>query len=81
MKNAPSDSCFVCFEDLCKSPTGTLKHLFEVADISLDEGGLNEMFISPPVKTADGVDDNLRNEAGQIYNDLCTFSRIANSSL
>lgn len=70
LNSAPSSSIFVCFEDLCKSPVETLRYLFESADLLLNEGRLNEVFNLPPTKVVDGVDENLRNQAQQIYQNL-----------
>jgi len=70
LKNAASDSIFVCFEDLCKSPVETLRCLFESADILVDEDRLNKTFNVPPTKDIDGIDENMRDQAQSIYQDL-----------
>jgi len=69
-QNAPSDSIFVCFEELCESPVPTLRYLFESAYLLLDEDVLNKTFNLPPTKEADGIDENMRNQAQGIYQDL-----------
>jgi len=75
IKNAPSDSLFVCFEDLCESPVETLRGLFESADLLLDEDRLNETFNAPPTKDADGIDENMTNQAQGIYQDLRALAK------
>lgn len=78
---APSDTIFVCFEDLCESPVKTFRYLFKVADLLLDEWRLNGVFNAPPTKYAEGVDDGLRIRAQQIYQELRTLAlTYANSS-
>jgi hypothetical protein len=75
LNNAPSDSIFVCFEDLCESPVETLRGLFESAELLLDEDRLNNTFNAPPTKEADGIDENLRNQAQGIYQDLRALAK------
>lgn len=70
LDNAPLDSIFVCFEDLCKSSIDTLRCLFESADLLLDKDKFNEVFNAPPTKTAGGIDQGLMNRAQQIYQEL-----------
>jgi len=83
LKRAPSDSIFVCFEDLCKSPVDILGYLFESADLQLGEDGLNEMFIAPRARDAVGVEKNLRDQAQRIFFDLraltLTRSKVSSS--
>jgi len=75
LKNAPSDSIFVCFEDLCESPVETLRCLFESAELLLDEDRLNETFNAPATKDAEGIDENLRNQAQGIYHNLRALAK------
>ena len=69
-ENVPKDSVFVCFEDLCESPADTLKYLFESANLLLDKNSIGETFKIPPKKDAEGIDENIINQAQDIYKDL-----------
>lgn len=77
LKNAPSNSAFVCFEDLCEFPVKTLSYLFESMDLLLDENQLNQTFNIPPTKAAEGLNENLKNQAQEIYQALRKLTKLS----
>lgn len=68
--SAPSDSIFICFEDFCEYPLKTLRYLLESADLWLNEERFINPFKPPITKGSEGVDENLKNQAQQVYQDL-----------
>jgi hypothetical protein len=74
--NSASDSIFVCFEDLCKSPADTLRSLFKSADLLFDGDRLSKVFNSPRINDVDGLNESLIDQAQIIYQDLRALALV-----
>lgn len=80
LDSAPIGSIFISFEELCKSPAEILSPLFNAADLEHDVEAWNALINEPKMKQGEGVDEKLYKQSLQIYQDLCSRSKLSRIS-
>ena len=70
LKSAPEGSVFFSFDELCRAPNETLMSLFAFAGLSREKNPMAENIIPPKVRDVENIDENLKEQALQVYLDL-----------
>ncbi len=70
LDTAPVNSVFVGFEELCSHPQEVISMLFSKANLSTTDASLAGKIKAPQLKHVDGIEQELKNKALQIYQEL-----------
>ena len=74
LKSAPANCLFFSFEELCHSPKEKLTDLFTLAGLSTNLCSLDKKIKPLEIKNVNKVDENLKNQAMLIFQDLSTIA-------
>jgi len=77
LDTAPSDTVFICFEELCRNPKKTIDMLFSKASLSQNDFSIARRIQAPKTRKNFDIDQALSKQAMVTYDDLFERAKVS----